>query len=643
MTHMKDKQQDQTQQPQRDTSMQILVDENNFNEVLGGLIPLDLLSLDTETYGLDYNDRMFSIQIGTETDEFYFNFLRYEDTSIPILNATHLSDLRDLLFHDDRKVWLIHNAKFDLHRLFLEEINLSGDIWCTELNEHFVRNNYDSYSLEACLERIGMKKDDKVREWLDTPKNKGYTVVRIPGKKNRKKNYHYDRVPFDIMFTYGCMDVRGCYDLGVSQMEVTEEKQAQENLSDLIRAVHRMENNGMKINVEYCKEAMDYENRVTLELRDSLSRQAGETYKGGPKWLASTLDRHGVQYGTTDTGRPCFNKNAITDIKHHITDTLLEMRGHEKNANSFYSTYLFMADNGGILHPNYRIEGTDTGRFSCTNPNLQQVPKETDDVPYPVRRSFIPREGFIYTMIDYDQMEYRLLADYAGEKGMIEAIMGGLDPHTFTARELEIERKQAKTVNFAILYGVGINKLSGMLGVSAARAREIRNTYFRKLPMIKELVQNISQAYESRGHIFNRFGRRYFLNNSSHVYKLPNHLIQGTGADIVKLALVKIDNLLEGYKSMLVAQVHDELLLEIHETELHLIPQIKEIMENVYPAFNGMKLTCGLEWSAQSWHDKREGMPTIQEIKEWNQSLLSAGKKLPQELTESISQSCLSI
>lgn len=625
----------------------MLVTLDSLESVVMGLKAHDRLSLDTETYGLGIKDKLFSIQIATATDEYYFNFHDYpvSDMFVPTLPRKTIQVLRDNLFHDDMKMWFIHNAKFDLKKLRLDNCTLSGRIWCTELSEHFVRNNFVSYSLEACLERIGMKKDDAVKAWLDDPKNNGYTMSRVPGKKNRKKIYHFDRVPFDLMYKYGCMDVRGCYDLGIQQINQVNNCAALNNCDNLLRTVADMEQNGMMIDVEYCKRALAYEEQQAELERIKLETMAGRPFKNGPKWLAETLTQKGVEYGKSIKGNPLFNKDALRSMDNDVTNSILEMRSHEKKSQAFFSSYIHMADNLGILHPDYRIEGTDTGRFSCADPNLQQVPKE-ESGQFSVRGAFKPRPGYIYVMMDYDQMEYRLLADYAGEMGMIEAIKGGLDPHTFVANTLGITRKLAKTVNFALLYGVGLSKLAVMLGVSVEEATKIRNDYFSKLPRIKWLINEINKRYKQNKFIYNKFGRRYFLDRESDSYKLPNYLIQGTGADIVKHAMVKIArNVLEGMRSMLVAQVHDELLFEIHESELHIIPDIRKIMETVYEPHNGMNLTCGVEWSLVSWanSDKREGIPTTQEIKEWKQSLQLDKKNVPQQDTESISTNCISI
>jgi DNA polymerase-1 len=184
---------------------------------------------------------------------------------------------------------------------------------------------------------------------------------------------------------------------------------------------------------------------------------------------------------------------------------------------------------------------------------------------------------------------------------MIAAINGGLDPHTYVAELLGISRKFAKTLNFGLLYGMGPTKLAEALGCSYQEAVNFINLYFSKLPRVKVLFDKVKRTFLQRGYIFNKYGRRYYLDDAKFAYKLVNYLIQGTGADTVRMAMPKIADVLRRTKSAMLLQVHDELVFEFDVDDLHLIPKIKEIMETTYTPFNGMKLTVGCEWSKISW------------------------------------------
>jgi DNA polymerase-1 len=198
-------------------------------------------------------------------------------------------------------------------------------------------------------------------------------------------------------------------------------------------------------------------------------------------------------------------------------------------------------------------------------------------------------------------MEYRVMLDYAGEKDMIDAVNSGVDLHQATADLVGVTRKQAKTLNFAILYGSGAEKLGHMLGISMTEASNMRAKYFAKLPKVQQLVKNIIFSGQNRGFIWNKYGRRLGLNDYEMAYILPNHLIQGSCADIAKIGMNSVDELIRGTDTKLLANIHDELLLEVPESDLYLIPKIKEAMESVYIPKNGLGLTVGVDYSRKSW------------------------------------------
>ena len=251
-----------------------------------------------------------------------------------------------------------------------------------------------------------------------------------------------------------------------------------------------------------------------------------------------------------------------------------------------------------------------------------------------------------FWMFDYDQMEYRLMLDYAEEMPVIEAIKGGLDVHSATKEVMGIEsRFEAKTINFMLLYGGGnaklcqeiceptfddatlkdINKLhywkkrtpceisaiiEQPLKLVKSNLEELeisnekRNKYFTKLPKVKKFVDEVIDSAKSNGFIFNWYGRRYYFDRGWE-YKAPNHLIQGGCADIVKISMVEIFNLLKKHQSKLRLQVHDEFVISGHKKEEFLIPQIIKIMESAYKSKH-LPLTVGVDFSTKQWGNKKE-------------------------------------
>jgi DNA polymerase-1 len=472
---------------------------------------------------------------------------------------------------------------------------------------HIEYNKHFSYSLDNCLKRISLAKNDEVMLYIKD--HKCYTTYHVEGKKTKEKDLHFDRVPFAIMSKYGFDDVELTLQLYEHQFKYFFSEQGLDqkdlvcNNIQLVKAVYAMEREGIKVNLDYCKAGQEHALSKVNESIKCLDELTGKQFINGPKWLKEALGEQGIELEVSEKGNPILNKNKLKSIPNAVAFHVMEMRDMEKEA-TFYSTFPRFADQNGIVHPNYRLTGTDTGRFSCSDPNLQQVPKEakaSSDQPYTVRGAFEAGKDFIFVSIDYDQMEYRIMADYAGEMGMIEAIKGGLDPHTYVANMMGVDRTLAKTLNFGLLYGMGIGKLALALGTDDTNAKSLKQRYYSELPNVLRLTRQIQDVAIGRGYVKNGYGRRYYLDDPKWAYKMPNYLIQGTGADVVRHAIPRLDYQLEGMKSKMLLQIHDEFIFKIHTREVHVIPELKRIMEDEYKPMNGMNLTCGVDWSPTTW------------------------------------------
>jgi len=374
-----------------------------------------------------------------------------------------------------------------------------------------------------------------------------------------------------------------------------------ENDSQLVKTVYRMMKRGIKLDIDYCNSAYEAEMHEHNEIQKHLASLTGSEYRSGPKWLGQALQDQGVDIAKTEKGNLSLGKKELKAMDNAIASSVLDLRDHEKLATAFYSPLPRFADSSGVIHPSFRLAGTDTRRLSCAEPNIQQMPKGSSTTGYSVRNAFKPREEHCFVMMDYDQMEYRIMADYAGEMGMIEAIKGGLDPHTYVANMMGVDRKLAKTLNFGLLYGMGIQKLSAALGVEVEHAKQLKAKYYSELRMVQKLHRDIQDTAKSRGYVKNKYGARYYLDKPEFAYKLVNYLIQGTGAEVVRHAMNKIDYVLEVMKSGMLAQIHDEILFEIHKDEVHIVPELRRILQDEYKPINGMNLTVGCEYSTISW------------------------------------------
>ena len=227
---------------------------------------------------------------------------------------------------------------------------------------------------------------------------------------------------------------------------------------------------------------------------------------------------------------------------------------------------------------------------------------------YLIRRSFVPRPDHCFVMLDYSQMEYRMMLDYAGEMELIEQVKNGMDIHEATAQMMGVSRREAKTLNFMLLYGGGAQKLADALGLSLEEAQKLKALYFDKLPKVRSFIRKCVKVAEQRGYIVAWSGRVLRYPDSDFAYKAPNGLIQGGCADVVKHAMVECHSFLAHYKSKMLVQVHDELLFEMHKDELALVPRLQGIMEGAYP-YKHLPMEVGVDHSWVSWADKVEGLP----------------------------------
>jgi DNA polymerase I-like protein with 3'-5' exonuclease and polymerase domains len=602
----------------------MLVTRQNLDSVIEALSSTGERGLDCETTGLLEDDRLFSIICASVENIYYFNFNSNSLDSDYVLNRSVVCGLlASKVFSNVSSVWFIHNAKFDMRMLYHEGIEIKGQVICTQAIERVINNNYfgkEPYSLDSCAKRRGWAKDDAVKKYIS--KHRLYTKKQTPGKKKIIQIPHYDQVPFEIMAPYGEKDGDLHIKLGLLQREELKQLQLAgypslekiaENEIQLTKTCFAMERRGIKLDKPYTAAALEYEIATINTLQKQFADLAREPFVDSNKTLARIFDAQGEVYPLTEKGNPSFAADALEEMTSPIANIVNKIRYHEKRAGTYYSSFIYYADAHDVIHADIRQAGTETGRMSYRDPNLQNIPKEDEEedqaTPYHVRSCFVPREGYFFYSVDYAQMEYRLLLDYAGETELIKQIMLGADVHQATADLLGIPRKYAKTLNFAILYGAGPARISRMLDITEVEATQLRYNYFRKLPKVRNLVHEVIRRGESRGWIFNYFGRRCHISSRDFAYILPNHLIQGSGADVVKFAMNKIAPIL-GNSHMLL-QVHDEIIFEVPFGEEKIIEPIVHIMENVYKPQNGMSLTTSVEHSFKSWgyRDKIKGVP----------------------------------
>ena len=344
---------------------------------------------------------------------------------------------------------------------------------------------------------------------------------------------------------------------------------------------------------------------VAAELESRIYFHAGREFNiQSPKQLGEVLfDTLGLPHSKkTKTGYST-DVEVLNKLRpyHEIVEDILDYRQVMKLKGTYVDGLLKVADGGGRVHTNFKQTGTATGRLSSTEPNLQNIPIRTP-LGRELRRFFLPADpNYVIVDADYSQIELRLLAHISNDRNMIDAFLGGTDIHTSTAATVfgvdpdavtPDMRKRAKAVNFGILYGIGAFSLSDDLGVSRAQAQEFIDRYLASYPGIDAYLQEIIKTAYEQGYVTTLFGRRRYIPELAGTNKIQkkfgervamNSPIQGTAADVIKLAMVRVYRKLResGIDARLILQVHDELLIESHVSCADRAREIlKEEMEN---------------------------------------------------------------
>lgn len=597
-----------------------------FQRTLDSLAAYPRLSLDTETTGLRpyHGDSLFSIIIATpDKTAHYFNFWAYADMPLDyVLPREWLVQFRPL-FADSHRTWYMHNAKFDLHMLAKEGLTLSGTYHCTRAIARLARNDLSQYTLEACLSRIGLAKSMAVDE--EITKKKLYSWEVIPGKLVRSKRKHFERVKWEIMVPYGMQDASGTLALGEHQEKTIvgmgDTMRGLKNIypidtlmgteQRLTRAVFQMEQRGVLIDKAYSERASNFEESRFLAAAAAFEGATGQQYSSSGKLFETVFVSDRERFVRTEKGQWCFDADVLETFTNPAAKFVLQCRDAKAKAN-FYQGFSYHADQHSIVHPSFNTDGARTGRFSSSAPNLQNLKKDDEEgltQEYVVRRAIVPRNGYIFIMPDYVAMEYALMLEYAKEMPLIERIQGGLDVHQATADMMGVGRREAKTLNFFLLYGGGAAKLGGILGISTNAARDLKRAYFHALPRISSFIDQVVSTARTRGYLHNWAGRKLYVSDPELAYRGPNMVIQSGCADIIKRAMVEVAEYLVGRKSHMLLSIHDELVLEVHEEEIAEVPRrVATIMESVFPA-KLLPMRVGMAWSAKSLADKAEGYP----------------------------------
>ena len=408
-------------------------------------------------------------------------------------------------------------------------------------------------------------------------------------------------------------------------------KFVEEPLTEILSA---MEKTGVLLDVRYLKNLSEEKHKELNELEKKIWELAGVEFNiNSPKQMGEVLfvrlGLGGAKPKKTATGAYSTNVSQLIKLKgtHTIIGELMEYREISKLVSTYIDALPKLVDAENRLHTHFDSFGAATGRLSSQNPNLQNIPKRSERGKE-VRRAFIADKGYKFADFDYSQIDLRAAAILSGDKNLAEIFQKGEDVHSSMAvkvfkvklEEVTPEmRRKIKVINFGVLYGMGINALKQNLGGTREEAQKFYDEYFKNFSGVKEYIEKTKKFARENGWTETLFGRRRFFPeiNSSIGYlqkeaerMAVNMPIQGTSADFIKLAMVRVDKKLEdaGLKSgaRMLLQIHDELLFEIKEELIaKAAPIIKEAMESVYPP----KSTGEKELLAEQF--KKDNLPEV--------------------------------
>ena len=550
---------------------------------------------DTETTGIDaLTAELVGISFSWEAGKgFYVPIPENREEAQELVN-------KFIPFFEDENIEKIgQNLKYDIKVLSNYDITVKGKLFDTMIAHYLInpdmRHNMDVLS-ETYLQYSPL------------------SIETLIGKKGKNQKSMRD-VELDLIKEYATEDA----DITLQLKEVFEpqlEKTATRKLFDeieipLMPVLADMEQEGIRLDTDYLKKLSDELANDIKRLEQQIYETAGESFNlASPKQLGDILfDKlkiGGPKQKKTKTGQYATGEEILSYLAkdNPIVENILDWRQLVKLQNTYVDALpLQVSEKTGRVHTDYMQTVAATGRLSSNNPNLQNIPIRTERGRQ-IRAAFVARdENYTLLSADYSQIELRIIAALSGDPEMVGAFQKNEDIHASTAAKVfnvaleDVTREQrshAKTVNFGIIYGVSAFGLSNQTSLSRSESKELIDAYYKTYPRLKQYIQEQIEMAREQGYVQTILGRRRYLkdiNSQNAVVRgaaernAVNAPIQGSAADIIKIAMINIHKKLvtENWKSKMLLQVHDELVFDVHNSELDKIkPMIKHEMENAF-------------------------------------------------------------
>ncbi len=573
---------------------QLIENEDELRRLCDFFITKEFISIDTETTSTDaISAELVGLSFSAEESKAFYVPVpaNYEE-------ALKVVEIFKPLYESDKIMKIGQNIKYDYEVLTRYGVTIQGKMFDTMIAHYLIQpelhHNMD-YLAETLL---------------------GYQTIHIEellGPKGKKQKNMRDLSPTDI-YEYAAEDA----DITLRLKNVLEPRLKELGVEELfwniemplVRVLADMELNGVCLDTEALQDTSKIFNERMREYEQEIYKEAGEEFNiSSPKQVGDIL------FGKmqildkpkkTKTGQYVTSEEVLQSLenKSPIVRNILNYRGMKK----LLSTYIdalpkLINPRTGHIHTSFNQALTATGRLSSSDPNLQNIPVRTDDGKE-IRKCFIPEEGCLFFSADYSQIELRIMAHLSEDENMMEAFREGHDIHRATAAKIwhedidkvtDAQRKKAKQANFGIIYGITTYGLAQRMDISNAEAKDLIQDYFRTFPKVQAYMEHAKEVARAKGYAETLFHRRRYLadinsrNATVRGFAERNAInapIQGTEADIIKVAMVRIWERFkkEEIRSKMILQVHDELNFSVYPEEREQVERIViEEMQNAYP------------------------------------------------------------
>lgn len=581
--------------------------EEDINNLCDLLLTKRIVSLDTETTSLNpLEAELVGLSFSVSPQEaFYVPIPNEQQKAQKIVNAFQP------LYENDEIEKVGQNIKYDIEVLRNYGITMKGPLFDTMIAHYLLQPE------------LRHNMDDMAETYLHY---KTIHIDQLIGAKGKDQLSMRSLAPEQIV-DYACEDA----DITLQLKNIFEPKLKEEGLYPLFKEVEmpliyvlaEMECNGVKLDVQALSEVSKTFNEQLSQYEQKIYELAGETFNiSSPKQVGSILFEKlkiSEKPKKTKTGQYVTSEEELQKLinKHPIIDEILKYRGLKKLLSTYVDALPKLVNpKTGNIHTSFNQATTATGRLSSSDPNLQNIPVRGEDGKE-IRKCFIPNDGCLFFSADYSQIELRIMAHLSGDENMIEAFIEGHDIHAATAAKIykkpidEVtrdERTKAKRANFGIIYGITVFGLAERLNIERSEAKQLIDGYFSTFPQVQAYMEQCKETARQNGYVETFMHRRRYLadinsqNATVRGYAERNAInapIQGSAADIIKLAMVRIYDRFnnEGIKSKMILQVHDELNFSVVPNEKEQVEKI--VLEEMQNAFKlKVPLIADAGWGA---------------------------------------------